>query len=262
MPFFFGIVFELVIEKINTMKNVIALLCLTFVTQIVLSQPPNYNDLKILYADANYEKLAKVASKYVEDDKTKKDVVPYMWLARGLYKISLSGTAEGDFKNAYKDAIKYFGKGMKYDLKDNNGATLEEFSDFVDEFQKSLFEMIDNDIAAGAWQKAYGWAIRYQKISQNEAGIKYVMGVCKYHAEDKTTARSLWQEGDVLLKEVESIESWTAADKNILKIGVLHSAAALNDSRQNDKARELLNKVAHWFENDQDWKDRYDLIIN
>ena len=67
---------------------------------------------------------------------------------------------------------------------------------------------------------------------------------------------------DALIKEIESIENWTAADKNMLKIGVLHSAAALNDSRQNDKARELLNKVAHWFENDQDWKDRYDLIIN
>lgn len=244
------------------MKNVLTLLCLLFITQISFSQAPKYDDLKILYADANYEKLAKVASGYTESDKTGKDVLPYIWLAKGLYKVSLSGTDNEDFKNAYKDAISALGKGMKYDMKATNGSTIAEHSEFIEDFQKSLFEVIDNELASGSAQKAYGWAVRYQKITNNEAGIKYVMGVCKYKAEDKTTARSLWQEADVILKTVESIQDWSEADKSMLKIGVLRSAAALNESRQQDKARELLNKVAHWFENDDDWKARYDDIIN
>ena len=57
------------------MKNVLTLLCLLFITQLSFSQSPKYDDLKILYADANYEKLAKVASGYTENDKTKKDVL-------------------------------------------------------------------------------------------------------------------------------------------------------------------------------------------
>ena len=244
------------------MKNVLTLLCLLFVTQIAFSQAPKYDDLKILYADANYEKLAKVASGYTENDKTKKDVLPYIWLAKGLYKVSLSGTDNEDFKNAYKDAISALGKGIKYDLKETDGAIISEHSEFIELFQKSLFEVIDNELTSGSAQKAYGWAVRYNKITQNEAGIKYVMGVCKYKAEDKTTARSLWQEADAILKTVESIQTWSEADKSMLKIGILRSAAALNDSRQQDKARELLNKVAHWFENDDDWKARYDEIIN
>lgn len=244
------------------MKNVLTLLCLLFITQIAFSQPPKYDDLKILYADANYEKLAKVASGYTESDKTGKDVIPYIFLAKGLYKISLSGTDDENFKNAYKDALKYMGKGMKYDLKYNDGATLDENSEFVDEIQKSLFELIDNELTTGSAQKAYGWAIRYQKITENSPGIKYVIGACKYKSDDKTTARALWQEADAELKEVNSIEDWSPADKSILKIGILHSAVALNDSRQQDKARELLNKVAHWFENDDDWKARYDELIN
>lgn len=244
------------------MKNVLTLLCLLFITQIAFSQPPKYDDLKILYADANYEKLAKVASGYTESDKTSKDVLPYIWLAKGLYKVSLSGTDDENFKNAYKDALKYMAKGMKYDWKYNDGATLEEHSEFVDEIQKSLFELIDNELTSGSAQKAYGWAIRYQKITENSAGIKYVIGACKYKSDDKTTARSMWQEADQELKEVTSIEDWSDADKKILKIGILHSAAALNDSRQQDKARELVNKVAHWFENDEDWKTRYDEIVN
>lgn len=244
------------------MKNVLTLLCLLFITQLSFSQSPKYDDLKILYADANYEKLAKVASGYTENDKTKKDVLPYIWLAKGLYKVSLSGTDNEDFKNAYKDAISALGKGVKYDMKASNGSTIAEHSEFVELFQKSLFEVIDNELTSGSAQKAYGWAVRYMKITQNESGIKYVMGVCKYKAEDKTTARSLWQEADASLKTVESIQNWSEADKSMLKIGVLRSAAALNESRQQDKARELLNKVAHWFENDDDWKERYDNIIN
>lgn len=244
------------------MKNVLTLLCLLFITQIAFSQPPKYNDLKILYADANYEKLAKVASGYTESDKTKKDVLPYIWLSKGLYKISLSGTDDENFKNAYKDALKYMAKGMKYDVKYNSGATLDEHREFIDGLQKSLFEVIDNELTSGSAQKAYGWAVRYNKITQNPVGIKYVSAACKYKAEDKTTARSLWQEADKELKEITSIEGWSEADKKVLKIGILHSAAALNDSRQQDKARELVNKVAHWFENDEDWKMRYDEIVN
>ena len=244
------------------MKNVLTLFCLLFVAQIAFSQAPKYDDLKILYADANYEKLAKVASGYTENDKTKKDVLPYIWLARGLYKVSLSGTDNEDFKNAYKDAISALGKGIKYDLKETDGAIISEHSEFIELFQKSLYEIIDNELTSGSAQKAYGWAVRYNKITQNESGIKYVMGVCKYKAEDKTTARSLWQEADEILKTVESIQTWSEADKSMLKIGILRSAAALNESRQQDKARELLNKVAQWFENDDDWKARYDEIIN
>ncbi|MEJ6615520.1 MAG: hypothetical protein QNL61_01270 [Crocinitomicaceae bacterium] len=189
-------------------------------------------------------------------------MLPYIWLARGLYKVSLSGTDNEDFKNAYKDAISALGKGIKYDLKETDGAIISEHSEFIELFQKSLFEIIDNELTSGSAQKAYGWAVRYNKITQNESGIKYVMGVCKYKAEDKTTARSLWQEADEILKTVESIQTWSEADKSMLKIGILRSAAALNESRQQDKARELLNKVAQWFENDDDWKARYDEIIN
>ncbi|MFN5910701.1 MAG: hypothetical protein ACK45H_05135, partial [Bacteroidota bacterium] len=56
------------------------------------AQPPKYDDLKILYADANYEKLVKVAENYSLKEELKKDALPFLWLAKGLYKISLSGT--------------------------------------------------------------------------------------------------------------------------------------------------------------------------
>ena len=227
-----------------------------------MSQAPNYDDLKILYADANYEKLVKVCERYTLNDKTKKHVLPYLWFAKGLYKISLSGTTDEKFKNAYKSAIKYLSKGIKYDIKYNEGSTLEEESEFIDLFQLSLVEVIEDEVTAESYKKGYAWAIKYQKITLKLVGAKYIAGACKYFDQDKTTARMLWKEGEALMAEITDIESWSEADRKLLKLGVLYSASAMKKSRQEDKARALLGIAAQWFEDDEDWEELYNEIVN
>lgn len=258
----FGIVFDNQPEKDQKMKNFLASICFLFTSFLSFSQAPNYDDLKVLFADGNYEKLAKVASGYTESEKTAKDVLPYIWLAKGLYKISLSGTDDEKFSNAYKDAIMYLKKGVSYDIKYNDGATIADEREFMDEFQASLMEVVDNDISTGNYKKAYGWAIKYKTITLNVAGANYMMGACKYRDQDKTTARTLWLEAEAQLKEVTGLDSWGEADRKMLKLGILHTAAAMKDGRQMDQARALLNKAAQWFEEDEDWKERYDEIVN
>ncbi len=226
------------------------------------AQPPEYKDLRILYADKNYEKLIKVAEKYTLKDKTKKDILPYIWMAKGLYKISLSGTDNPEFKNAYKDAIKYLGKGIKYDIKYNDGMTAMDEKEFIDMFQLTLFETINNELAAGSFKRGKGWAIKYQKVTTNLVGCKYMIGACMYLDGDKPSARENWREAENMLKEIESIENWSEGDKKVLKYGVLYSAAALKKTRQEEKAKQLLGKVAQWFENDPDWQTDYDDIVN
>tara|TARA_B110000503_G_C7030420_1_gene363755 strand:- start:3 stop:737 length:735 start_codon:yes stop_codon:yes gene_type:complete len=244
------------------MKNSLLLITALFISGLAYSQSPNYDDLKILYADANYEKLAKVAAGYTEKDKTKKEIPPYIWLSKGLYKISLSGTDNEKFKNAYNDAIKYLSKGIQYDIKYNEGSTIAEHKEFIDKFQLSLFEIIDNEISDENYGRAYGWGIKYNKITTNQIGPKYLMGACKYEDQDKPTARTLWQEGNKMLEELTSIEGWSEADLKMFKAGLLYSASALKKTRQGDKAKDLLNKSAQWFEDDDDWKVQYDEIVN
>lgn len=243
------------------MKYIFTLICLTFITAMSYSQPPKYSDLKILYADGNFEKLVKSAEGYTNKDKTKKDVLPYIWLAKGLYKISQSNNDDEKYKNAYKEAIKYLGKGIKYDFKYNEGATLQEHIEFIEKFQSSVQEYIENELNSGQYKKAIGWVIKYQKITFHKEAMNYVLGACKF-PEDKTTARTLWQEANEAMKEVTSIDGWTKADKRMLKIGILHSAAALNKSRQADKAQKLIDKYTPWFEADEDWQSLYDEIVN
>jgi len=245
------------------MKTILTLLTFTYLSTLALGQSPNYDDLKILYADMKYEKLAKVAASYTEKDKSSKHVLPYIWLSKGLYKISLSSNTNPKFKNAYKDAIKYLSKGIKYDLKYNNGATFkDEHQEFLSDFQLSLQELIDNEMTSGSVKRTFSWAMKYQKITLNPVGANYIMGACKYLDQDKASARTYWKKADEMMAKVTSIEGFSEADRNMLKNGVISTAESMMKSRQSEKAESLLNKVTPWFEGDDDWKELYDEVFN
>ncbi|MFK7785596.1 MAG: hypothetical protein AB8B56_10800 [Crocinitomicaceae bacterium] len=247
------------------MKYLVAILSFLFLSASAYSQTRQYKDLVILYADGTYDsykKLVKQAEKYTLKDATKKDPKPYFWMAKGLFKISTSGTDDDNYKNAYKDAIKFLGKGIKYDLKYNDGDYTREESEFVSMFQMTLFETANNEISGGGFKRGFSWVLKYSKITNNMVGANYLMGACKYEAADKTTAREYWKKAEAELKTIESIDSWSQADKDMLKYGVLYSAGALKRSRQEDKAKTLVNKVAQWFEEDEDWEALYDEIVN
>lgn len=241
------------------MKKVIGLFFLFVSALTANAQAPNYDDLKILYADANYEKLVKVAEGYTQKDDLKKDPLPFVWLAKGLYKISLSGTDDEKYKSAYKDAIAALGKAMK---NDKDGTGLTDHTEFVEAFQMSLVEMINNDIAAKDYSKASGWVIKYYKITKNPVGAKYLDGSTKYRKADKGGANTLWKEADLMLTKITSIEDWSKADKEILKTGVLQTAECYIASKQTEKAKSTLNKIAQWYEDDADFKAKYDELIN
>lgn len=240
------------------MKNYIlyAFLSICFIST---AQPPNFDDLVILYADGNYEKLVAQAEKYTLKEDLKKNPVPFMWLAKGLDKVAASGTDNERFKNAYKDAIGAMSKVVK---NDKDTACFNANIEFVESFQMGLIERVNNEISANDFKKAAGWDTKYYKVSFNILGAKYLEGACKYKATDKGGANAQWALCEKELAKVTSVENWTKADLEILKIGVLLTAECYNASRLTDKAKNLLNKVAPWFEEDADFKAKYDELIN
>ncbi len=223
------------------------------------AQAPEFDDLKILYADGNYEKLVSQSEKYAGKDDTKKDPNVYMWMAKGYYKISVSGEADDDFKNAFKSGIGAMGKAFKYD---SDGSCQTENEEFVSKFTLACVERILNDVGAEDYRKAYSWNIKYLKISPNPIGCKFMEGTCKFRNSDKGGANSSWKEAENMIKEINSIDGWLEADVLLLKHGVIQTAECYISSRQVDKAKELLNKMAPWFEDDDEFKVEYDKVVN
>jgi hypothetical protein len=65
-----------------------------------------------------------------------------------------------------------------------------------------------------------------------------------------------------MLEGVNELSSWLEADRKLLRAGLMESASCLIDSRQNEKARALLDEYAALFAGDEDWQSRYDALMN
>ena len=218
-----------------------------------------YDDLIILFADAEYEKLIKTADKYIQKDENKKDVAPYMLMAKSYYKISLSGSMDEDFKNSYKYALKYLAKAKKYD-KDSAYYNKEE--DFVLAFQESVEERLLNDLEAEDFRKAAGWAQKYAKITHNPVGADLLVAAGKYRAGDKSGSKIAFSKCDEELAKIDNLAHWSDSDVSIFKHGVIQAAECFVAARQLEKAQNLLNTVKVWYLDDEEFNLRLDEILN
>ena len=242
------------------MKKLIAIFGLLIYTgSAALAQSPEYNDLIILYADGNYEKLIREATKYNEKDATKKDALPFLWLSKGLYAISQVGDRDPMYKNAFKESVNALGKFRK---KDKGGAIYDENMEYVEEMKSAVLEGVYNELDAKLYRKAVSLLMTYYKIMPDDLGGKFLEAACKFRENDKSGANYIWRDTEKRLAELESIEGWTDNDKKLFKKGILETAECYKEGRQIEKARATLNKVAQWFGDDAEFKARYDEIVN
>lgn len=240
------------------MKKLV-LVTVLLIAGFVRAQSPTYDDLRILYADGNYDKLIKSSESYTQKDKSKADALPYLWLGRGLYKVSQSGNDEEKYKNAYKDAIGAIGKAIKLD---KGGDVQREYAEFFEEFKMSMVEMINNDMSIPDYKKASSWVLKYYKLDPTSLGAKYLEGACKFRNADKGGANACWKDAEKRLSSISSIDDWSKADRELLKQGVMQTADCYVSTKQTDKAKALLGKVAQWYEDDEEFRTKYDQIVN
>ena len=239
------------------MKKIIALAILVSGSFQVFGQAPDYNDLKILFADGKYEKLIKYADNYTQKEDLKKDPIPYVWLAKGLHKMSVSSSKDEKFKNAFKEAIGAMTKAFKID---KDSTLMNEFGEFIGEFQVALSEYITNDLTAKDYAKASGWAMKYSKISYHPIGAQYIDGAAKYRKADKGTALTIWKTADAeitkMIAKNEDIKEWGEADLALFKVGIFSTVECLIDGKQVPKAKTLLSKVEPLFAEDEEFKTK------
>ena len=250
--------------KTRIMKNSIlsiVMLIGAIVPFLAAAQPPDFNDLKILFADRNYEKLVKQAEKYTTKEDLAKNPVPYLWMSRGLYEISLSGTDNANFKNAYKDATSFLGKAIS---KDKDGTQLADHREFIDTFQISLARRIVDDISIKDYAKAGVSLMNYSKVTRNaDAGAKYLDGALKFMKGDKGGANPIWLKANEVIakKPITSMDDWSDADKLIFKLGIMYTSECYVKAKKLDKAKALISAYYKFYEEDQEYKTRHDEIV-
>ncbi len=239
------------------MKNLLTLVFTLFIAVSTFAQG-DYQDLLIIKADGDWEELIKKSERYTLKSSSEDDAIPYYYMAYGLYKISFVGDRDEKYDNAFKDALTAISKMIK---KDKNGEVQEKHAEFINELKMNLLELIQNEFGNDEYRRAFGWVMRLYKFGRNYPQAKYLEGVCRYRNTDKSTARLKWKEGQELLESSEP-NSWGEADKQLMMLGLYESAKVLKESRQSDRAKEIMNLGAPYFEDNDKWQEYYDEIVN
>jgi hypothetical protein len=241
------------------MKHV--LLTLGAALALNFSFAQDYDDLRIMFVDENYEKLLKTAEQYTMKDKSKDDAEPYLWLARGLYAMSKNEnyTNQEKYKKALNDSFTWLGKYYK---KDKSLSLYNDHRDFFVEIKTTLYEMIETDISAGNYAKALGNISKIPKVSPCNFGQDYLAGACNFMKGDKTGARDNWKKADGLLKDTtdEMINGWEKPDKMMLALGMVETAKCYVKSKKPELARDLLSKGVKWFDDFDFYMDYYNEV--
>jgi hypothetical protein len=240
------------------MKKLI-LFAISAVFSLTVFSQGEYDELLILKADQNWEKLIRQAEKLTLKESTKNDPLPYYYMAYGLYKISFIGDRDEAYKNAFKDAIAIIGK---MDRKDADKAVFNKYMDFFNDVKSTLFELIRNDLEAADYRRGFGWVMKLYKFDRDDIGGKLLEGACRYRNGDKATARTKWKEAKDIITATKSTDGWMPIDREIIKFGLYETAKCHLDARQPAEAKAVMNLGAQWFEKDKDWKKLYDEIVN
>ena len=241
----------------------------------------NLDELTQLHADSNFVKLVKRAGDYSVKDKYANDPTPYIFLAKGLYGIyrkdlkvpniqepldeaveacavAIERDANGVFNmpvhkmwlNGFQ--LELLNNGIRYILDETDGyPTMYSNSDKV-KTAETLSEMLDA-------------CESYSSITRNPMGIKFIEAAIRYNNKDSKTANLIWKTEipNLLQLSDKAFESWTQADKDALRTGLILSSQCLEKRDGSSlNARPICKKAEKWFEYDKDWIAFYEKAKN
>lgn len=242
------------------MKNLLVILL--FVVGLPIqanAQPPHFDDLVILFADGQYEKLLKDAEKYTLKDNTKNEPIPYMFLARANFEMSKDAAFQNDYPKAFNDAIGFAGKCIK---KDKEGLVQEEYAEFFIDLKVACAEDIINLVELQDFNKLRGSIMKLQRFNPDDVGSYFLMAASQYRIKDKGGAKITLQKANEMLAAIETTEGWHEVDFAMLRIGVIEYAKYLADFRMDQALKDILGKTKQWMENDKEYMAFYDQHIN
>ncbi|MFT5821417.1 MAG: hypothetical protein ACI8ZM_002670 [Crocinitomix sp.] len=242
------------------MKNLFFLFLFTIGCSFQASaQPPNYDDLLIYFADGDYEKLVSKAEKYIGNDKTKRDALPYLYCSMGYFEMSKDDIFEEDYPKAYNQAIGMAGKGLK---KDKDGSMYADNIKYYTKIKESVVEEIQNMVDGQDYSRLRGTVMKLQRLDPADVGSHFLLAACQFQIKDKGSAKITSKEAQLRLDAVESVEDWREVDMDMLRIGVIEYARYFKQARQPEISKKILNKVKQWYEDDEAFMAEYDDIVN
>lgn len=169
----------------------------TFFTVLMLFLLPfgsfsqEYSDLLSLLVSEEYEKVLRKANKYIQNDNTKKDALPYLYFSEASYRMSLDNKYSTTYPKAYKTALSY---AVKFRKKDKTNAYWEDAIDYFEELRYLVAEEVENFISADTekgYKKGLSLIKKLAGFSPEDKGIYLTRAVLEVLSGNKSEGRKM-----------------------------------------------------------------------
>jgi hypothetical protein len=255
------------------MKRVLILFALFLYAGAKQVSAQEYQDLEVLWIDQKYEKLIEKAEHYTEKEKSKNDALPYLYMCKGLYRISLieKYKTHETYRKAESDALSY---AVKYKKKDKNGTYKADAEAFFAEMKKTYFEQTENYMMAKDYKKSLAIIKKVVQFDDKNPGAWLVKGVCEYEMKNKAEAILNTDLGVKLVKEISNFGEMYEVDQNFMRFALMTYAEYLmGPLKDMSKAKMVINLGYQYYNKvkddagdpiveNQKYVDLYNRLVN
>lgn len=220
-----------------------------------LAQDDEFEDLRILYMDGEYEKLIRKSEKYTEKDDTRKDASPYLFLSKAYYEISMDEKYHEDYRpdRAFRDALKW---AKKYRRRDPEGALFEENDLYFRELKESAFRSAGAQLAEEKYSRARRFYDAIADFDPEDPGAWLMLGYCQMQERNRREAEMSFQEAGKVMAG-RDLSTLNSVEKDIFLQGVMKYSDYLVTESMRDSARTTLEMAIPALEGDPEFDAAY-----
>jgi tetratricopeptide (TPR) repeat protein len=212
------------------------------------------------YVDEEYEKLLKMAIKYTQDEDTRRNPVPYIYVSQAYYEMSKIEEFDESYPRAYRDAVKY---AVKFTKKDKTGEFKGDNAEYIDGLKIQTFELADNYYQVGKYSKAKTYDKYLTGMDPEDWGSWFLKGVTEMRLNMRTDSGESIKTAinGLSALDKEQVENYLPGQLMILKKGIIAYSEYMKDLGKMSESKEVINLGYPYFENDNEYKITYDDIM-
>jgi len=227
---------------------ILAFLAVAYTTTGLFAQEEReYEDLWVLYIDEDYEKLLNKATNITENDKRRKEPMPYLFVSMANFEISKKEELDEDYPKAFKDANKYAAKWRK---KDKDGTTVYDNKDYISELRESSMEVAENYIEENKASKAkgfYKYMVTYDPLCPGSwLMYSYALTIMN----DFSGSKEAYAKFNETLTDISTLEK---EQRRLLKYGLMTMAEFQFKEGQRSEAVKTIEIGEEFFKDDREY---------
>ncbi|NND94084.1 MAG: hypothetical protein HKN45_04415 [Flavobacteriales bacterium] len=224
------------------------LLAVLYSSPSLLAQEKEYEDLWVLYIDEDYEKLISKALKVTENDKTKKEPMPYLFVSMGNFEISKKEDMAEDYPKAFRDALKFAAKWRK---KDKQSQFVYDNKDYISELREGCMEVAEGYLEDGAYSKSKRYYKYMTQFDPDCPGSWLMYAYSLKKLNDVLGTEEAFGEFEAKLGDIDRLSS---EQQRLLKYGLITYAEEMYQEGKRSDAKAMLERGAEFYADDNEYK--------